>query len=125
MSYDLYFWRQDPSLIAEPGELSAQLQDGVSIPGIVPLHLENVVSALRANFPEIQPNGRGYMWEGAGSYFDAHFTFLDAATVTCVTVNCGFELLKSPDTMNLIIDAFLSLGMALYDPQTGERYLQD
>jgi hypothetical protein len=45
--------------------------------------------------------------------------------VNLVIANCGYELLKTPEAVNRLIEAFAtSLGCALYDPQTGERYEQ-
>jgi hypothetical protein len=124
MSYDLYFWRQASSVTAKPDELLSQLQDAVSLPGISSFPLTTVKEAFRSHFPDIAIGDGGLDWEGAGSYFQVGFTFLDAHTVTCVSVSCGFKLLDSPDTMNTIIEAVTSLGCALYDPQTGQRYEQ-
>ena len=124
MSYDLYFWRQDPSVTASTEEVLDQLQDGASVPGIAPLPLASVKDAFRREFADIEIGDGQLRWEGAGSDFLVDFTFLDTKVVTSVVVTCGYKLLHSPDTMNTIIDAVGSLGCALYDPQTSQRYEQ-
>ncbi|MHA3770048.1 hypothetical protein ACXR0O_00760 [Verrucomicrobiota bacterium sgz303538] len=124
MSYDLYFWRQEPSITASPEDVLNQLQDGVSVHGVAPLPLSAITTAFQRRFPYISIGDAELNWEGAGSYFQVGFTFLDSKTVTCIAVSCGYQLLDSPDTMNSIIDAANFLGCALYDPQTSQRYEQ-
>ncbi|MGA9038897.1 MAG: hypothetical protein WB421_00030, partial [Terriglobales bacterium] len=44
--------------------------------------------------------------------------------VHLIVATCGFELLKSQESMNRLIEAVASLGCALYDPQIDKRFEQ-
>jgi hypothetical protein len=83
-----------------------------------------VREVFRKSFPDIVDGESGLDWEGASSYFRVGFAYANEKDVHMIIVTCGHSLLKSEETMNRIIDGCCSLGCALYDPQTGQRYEQ-
>lgn len=117
MSYDLFFWREEPGAALDPDEV-LETDDGVKLPGIVPMSRETVEAAFSERFPESEVGAAGIDWEGDGSYFQAGFTYLNTREVTLVGVCCGYELLKSPRTMDRLCDVAKALGCRLYDPQS-------
>jgi hypothetical protein len=120
MSYDLWFWRQTkPSHLSHDG-ICEQLVEDKTIDGIAILPIEDIKAAIVAAFPEIQDDRTSMIWDGNGSYFQVSWT----ASATHVSVSCGYKLLENPDPLNRMIDVMAGFGCALYDPQTGERYIQ-
>jgi hypothetical protein len=117
MSYDIFFWREQPGAKIDGERVLRELQDTVEIPGIVSLPLDTVRRAFRQEFPEITDGDSSLDWEGDGSYFQVGFTFLDERTVSSTTVCCGYELLKSPRAMQRLSSVASSLGCRVYDPQ--------
>jgi len=124
MSYDLYFWRQERSFESKPEQVIDLLAAETPVEGVVAFPRAGVRAVLRNYFPSTVDNDVSLEWEGAGSYFQIQFSHATEKTVHLVIVNCGFELLKSEETMNRLIEACNSFGCALYDPQTGQRYEQ-
>jgi len=118
MSYDLYFWREEPGTKVDDVErFLDELDDTVEYPGIVSLPLDTVKQAFRQQFPGISDGGGSLDYEGDGSYFQVGFTFLDERTVSRTAVCCGYELLKSPQAMRQLAEVAASLGYRTYDPQ--------
>ena len=117
MSYDLYFWRQQPGIEVDPEQLLDELQDTVQFPGVVGMPLDTVGQAFRKEFPEVTGGAGSLDWEGEGSYFQAAFTFLDERTASMITVFCGHELLKSQQTIRRLERVAASLDCRIYDPQ--------
>jgi hypothetical protein len=117
MSYDLYFWREVPDQDIDIDRFSRELDDCMEFPGIVPVPVAEIKAAFREKFPDIQDLGATLDWEGAGSYFQVGFTFLDTRTVTRTSVFCGYELLKSPASLELLRQVAQSIGCRIYDPQ--------
>lgn len=124
MSYDLHFWRQNESVVEEPLIVRDKLIEGIDIAFIETLNLNSAHDIFKRNFPELEIKDEPWMWDGNESYFEVYLVFCGIENLKMLTVNCGFKLLDSPDTMNLIIDSAHELGCALYDPQTNERYEQ-
>jgi hypothetical protein len=117
MSYDIYFWREQPGVEIHPEQVLDELEDTVEFPGIVALPLDTVRQAFRKEFTDITDGGSSLDWEGDGSYFQVGFTFLDERTVSSTTVCCGYELLKSPRAFQRLTSVATSLGCRVYDPQ--------
>ncbi len=124
MSYDLYFWREEENLKESADKICELLSDDSQVQGVATLARSVVRQRFRDIFPEIDDGNIDMDWEGAGSYFQISFNHADEKNVNCIIITCGYKLLDSPDTMNLIIDVGNSLGCALYDPQVGERFGQ-
>src|SRR5580700_8024962 len=117
MSYDLCFWREATNAEINVDKLLRELDHTVQFPGVVGIPLVTVRQAFRQEFPEVT-GGAGLLdWEGDGSYFQASFTFLDERTVSLITINCGYELLKSPQAMNRLGKVAVLLGCRIYDLQ--------
>jgi hypothetical protein len=117
MSYDIYFWREQPGAGIDAAQVLNELQDTMELPGIVSLPLDAVREAFRREFPDIADGGSSLDWEGDGSYFQVGFTFLDERNVSSTTVCCGYELLKSPSAIERLHSVASSLGCRVYDPQ--------
>jgi len=117
MSYDLYFWREEPNANIDVERFFDELDDTVEFPGIISLPLESVKQAFREQFPDISDGGSSLDYEGHGSYFQVEFTFLDTRTVSRTTVVCGYELLKNSEAMKRLSTVASSLGYRIYDPQ--------
>jgi len=117
MSYDVFFWREQPGTHLDPDDVLSTLEDTVEMPGIVPLPRDTITSAFRQHFPDLAVGDAELEWEGDGSYFQVGFTFLDEQRVTLSAVNCGYQLLKSPSAMQHIAAVASSLGCRFYDPQ--------
>ncbi len=124
MSYDLFFWRQTKNLSLEPGAIVDRLAQEPTLDGVVAFPRQRVRAAFRHAFPELEDHDLQLDWEGGGTYFQVGFGHANEREVHLIVVNCGYDLLASPDTMNRIINVCLSLGCALYDAQTGRRYEQ-
>lgn len=124
MSYDLYFWRQAKDLVITPKETILLLSKDEPVDGVTAFPQATVRMVLKKFFPEIQDQGNQLEWEGAGSYFLVSFNYSSEVDIHLIIVNCGFKLLESSDTMNRIIEACNSMGCALYDSQTNQRYQQ-
>jgi hypothetical protein len=125
MSYDLYFWREERPQSASPGDTCERLCSDEDVNGIAALSVDKIKLRFAQEFPGIEDNGTELTWEGAGSYFQVTWAICSKPGFTlCIIVNCGWQLLKAPETMNRIIDLGNGLGCALYDPQTGTRYPQ-
>src|SRR5947209_2880945 len=117
MSYDIFFWREQPGARIDPEQVLRELQDNVEFHGIVSLPLETARQAFIHEFPDISNGGSSLDWEGDGSYFQVGFNFLDERTVSSLTVCCGYELLKSPRAMRRLWSVASSLGCRVYDPR--------
>ena len=117
MSYDLYFWREQPGARIDADQILSQLQDTVELPGIVSLPLDTVSQAFRREFPDITDGGSSLDWEGEGSYFQVAFTFLNESTASSTIVCCGYELLKSARAIERLHSVASVLGYRVYDPQ--------
>jgi hypothetical protein len=117
MSYDIFFWREQPGATIDAEQVLRELQDTVEFPGIVSFPLETARHAFIHEFPDISDVGSSLEWEGDGSYFQVGFTFLDERTISSTTVCCGYELLKSPRAMQRLSSVAGSLGCRVYDPQ--------
>ena len=121
MAYSLYFWRQTRSIDESPDEICAKLCKDVPVAGVAELPIIAIREAFAHAFSGMN-DGLSYLdWEGDRSYFEVHWP---AGPVNMFHVSCGYELLKSPETMNRIIEIATKFGCALYDPQTEERYDQ-
>jgi hypothetical protein len=117
MSYDLFFWREQPDASIDAEQLLSELEDTVKFPGIVAQSLDTVRSAFKQRFPDIAGSAGSLDWEGDDSYFQGEFTSFDERTVSMITVCCGYELLKSPQAMQRLSEVATSLGCRVYDPQ--------
>ena len=117
MSYDLYFWREQPGASIDIDQFFDELDDTVVFPGIVSLPLETVKAAFRNEFPDVRDGGGTLEWEGGDSYYQVSFTFLDDHTVSRTSVFCGWNLLKCQDAMGRLSRVAASLGYRVYDPQ--------
>lgn len=119
MAYSLYFWREEKPLDLTPDEIAQQVSEDLTVEGLAILPLDEVKQKFAETFPGLDDGLSGLSWEGAGSYFEVSWP---PDPVNALIVTCGYKLLKSPDTMNQIIDVAHFFGCPLYDPQTGERY---
>ncbi len=117
MSYDIFFWREQPGARIDPEQVLSELEDTVEFPGVISLSLDTVRQAFIREFPDITDGGSSLDWEGDGSYFQVGFTFLDERTVSSTTICCGYELLKSSRAMQRLASVASSLGCRVYDPQ--------
>jgi hypothetical protein len=117
MSYDIYFWKQQPNTEVNAGQLLNELQDGVQLPSVIGIPLETIKQAFQKEFPEIKGGPGSLDWEGDGSYFQVGFVFLDERTASMITVFCGYELLNSQQAIKRIEKVASSLGCRVYDPQ--------
>lgn len=125
MSYDLYFWREIATNNGSPESTCDQLGRDEELSGVAYLNVTKIKERFRNSFPNINDSGSQLEWEGVGSYFLASWSTTSRPDETMmITVSCGFQLLESPESMNLIISVLQEFGCALYDPQTGERYEQ-
>lgn len=116
MSYDLFFWREQPGAILDPNAIGA-LQDAEKLAGLIPTPRESVVAAFREQFPDVSVGDAELEWEGSGSYFRVGFTFLNERHVSTGVIYCGYELLKSSSAMSRLASVVTSLGCRLHDPQ--------
>ncbi len=120
----MYFWRQTKDLGMRLEQIIDRLSEDTPLDGVTSFPRTRVREVFRTAFPDIVDGDTDLDWEGAGSYFQVGFAHANERDVQMVIVTCGHSLLKSEETMNRIIDACCSLGCALYDPQTGQRYEQ-
>ena len=111
MSYDLYFWRQRKELHKGPEEVLDLLSEDGPVEGIVAFARDQVRRTLKEAFPDIQDGDSELTWEGAGSYFQISFGHATEKEVHLITANCGYELLKTPEAANRLIEACAGLGM--------------
>jgi hypothetical protein len=116
MSYDVFFWREEPDAKLDPQRVLRELQDSVVLPGVVSLALDTVKSAFKQQFPDISDDGSSLEWEGDDSYFQVSFTFLDERTFSMATVCCGYSLLKSPTALQRLRAVASALGCRFFDP---------
>lgn len=107
-----------------PEQIVDLLAEDRPVDGVAVFPRTVVRAAFRRSFPDIVDGDADLDWEGAGSFFQVGFAHATEKDVHMINVYCGHSLLKSEETMNRIIDACNSLGCALYDPQTGQRYEQ-
>ena len=125
MAYNLYFWRQTSSIEQSPESICDRLCADEEIDGVAYLGVADIKKRFAEEFPEIEDYGAEMNCSLAGSYFLATWPITSRPGQTqAIYVECGFTLLKSPETLNRIIDVGRGLGCALYDPQTGQRYPQ-
>jgi hypothetical protein len=124
MSYDLYFWRQTREVTDDPNSVLNLLSEDRPVTGITAFPTEKVRQTLTQAFPEMVNDGLQLLWEGAASYFLVNFGYANERHVHLITVSCGYELLKTPDVLNRLVEACAELGCALYDPQVGKRFEQ-
>ena len=117
MSYDIFFWREQPGVNIDAERLLNDLADTVEFPGLIALPLDTAKQAFRQEFTDIIDGGSSLDWEGDGSYFQVSFIFLDEHTISLTAINCGYELLKSPAAMRRLSNVGSSLGCRIYDPQ--------
>jgi hypothetical protein len=116
MSYDVFFWREQPDAKLDPERVLRELEDTVVMPGVVAIPLDTVKPAFKQQFPDISDDGSSLEWEGDDSYFQVGFTFLDERTVSMTSICCGYELLKSPTAMQRLRAVASALGCRFFDP---------
>ena len=116
MSYDLFFWREQPGTTLDP-DVVGGLQDAEDLPGLIPISRDTVVAAFREQFPDVSVGDAELDWEGEGSYFQVGFTHFDERQVSIVAIYCGYELLKSPSAMRRLASVAASLGCRFHDAQ--------
>jgi hypothetical protein len=108
----------------DAGEIIDMLSQDQPIEGIGLFPRDQVREVLKKYFPDIQDCEFELTWEGDGSYFQISFGHGTEKHIHLIVANCGYELVKTQNAINRLIEACTSLGCALYDPQTGERYVQ-
>jgi hypothetical protein len=125
MAYSLLFWRETSREIGSPESVSECLAADEEHASLAWLSVVAIKSKFATLFPGIDDCGCNLDWEGSGSYFQVTWPISSRSQQTqAIYVECGYELLKSPEVMNRIIELAGEFGCALYDPQTGERYEQ-
>ena len=107
-----------------PEKVVDRLGEDVPLDGVSTFPRTLVREVFKKTFSDIVDSDFDLNWEGADSFFRVGFGHANERDVHLISVYCGHSLLKSEETMNRIIDACCSLGCALYDPQTGQRYEQ-
>jgi hypothetical protein len=125
VSYDLYFWRESVPQTQTPEAICDLLCADEEPAGVSWLSVDEIKAHFAATFPGIEDAGTELNWEGEGSYFQVTWPVESNPRHTLAIFGwCGYDLLKSTETMNRIIAVASSLGCALYDPQTSKRYKQ-
>src|SRR5262245_32208550 len=92
MSYEIFFWREVPGANLAPDRIFRDLEDGLTVPGMVPLPLKSVVATFQQHFPGIRESEGTLEWDSDGGSFEVSFTFLDGQTITLGTIYCGRDL---------------------------------
>lgn len=119
MSYDLYFWRQDETVTDAPEALLEKLSNG-PVTGVSDLDLPALQADVLASLPgfviESHTPTQIMLSRQAGGAFDLGWgtQHVSASAYGDITGN----------DWNAIIDVMNAAGMAVYDSQTGERFLQ-
>lgn len=123
MSYDLYFWRQEPECSLSPAEIVGRLEESNTpdIPGLAHLDTARLIVRLREVLPEIYENQTTdpdfplqLIWEDKDD--NAFLVHWSEIHVSIESHGVDGEIL------NKIIDVALEFGCRLYDPQTDVRY---
>jgi hypothetical protein len=121
MSYGLHLWRQVENLTMPLDELWAAFEESRPVVGVAPLKKEEVVSALRSLFPEVQDGGHQLDWEGDGSYFQVEFTYQSEREISSVMFSCGFSL--PAKTLDRIFEFARKMELSVYDGQAGKIFV--
>lgn len=125
MSYALYFWRETAAQTDSTDALCNRLCEDEEVEGIAALPVAQLKSRFAQEFPGVEDNLTELNWEGAGSHFEVSWSPSSMPDYTLlVIVDCGYLLLRSPETMDRIVILLGEFGCAVYDPQTGERTRQ-
>ncbi|MFC4223595.1 hypothetical protein [Lysinibacter cavernae] len=119
MSYDLYFWRQDDSITDTPSALLDRLWTG-HVAGVSELDLStlqsSVLGSLQGFAVESHTPIQIMLQRQSGGAFDLGWSS------QLVSVSAYGDV--TGDDWNTIIDVMNAAGMAVYDPQTDERFFQ-
>jgi hypothetical protein len=119
LSYDLFFWREEPGPRHDPRAVFDALLDDRPVDGPLQFPVEDFLGAIVEVFPTavreedgaapilvwLSDNGRS-MFEVSCSPLHAHVTLRSVEN----------------DTANRLVTIAADLGAPLYDPQTGERF---
>lgn len=116
MSYDLVFWNQGTDDTRTPETIYNEICEFGSSNNLVEYNPNQLVNALKKCFQSVQIiNNSQIDWDPN----DNSGSFLAAFTVHHIIFNC-YRLTGSQ--MNDIIDAAVSVGLRLYDPQENKRF---
>lgn len=117
LSYQLAFWKS--SRRQDPAKVYAKVVDGRSVRGLDPVNAAEVELRLKAAFhgwsidSSLATTASQTAFSSDGAALDV---FYGPQGVVCTCYG------MAADDLNRVIDVFQSLGMPLYDPQTGERF---
>ncbi|HUT90202.1 MAG TPA: hypothetical protein VMY37_11940 [Thermoguttaceae bacterium] len=122
MSYDLYFWKQSSECTHSPEDVVEALNDKNTVPGILPISINEILEELRTEFPEIAENRTTdpagpvqLIWDAP----DGKSVFLlDWSEYHLCVEGHGVD----GEIFNRIIDVMAKFECPLYDPQTNSRY---
>jgi hypothetical protein len=112
MSYDLIFWRGKTE--GAPADVYQRLNRQEHIEGVAELSFEDVQTAFRAEFPDLQEEGEELLGPGFS-------VMLYVRPIRLVAVCCAWGVLKRPEILEKIERAgFSGLKCHRYNPQVDE-----
>jgi hypothetical protein len=92
MTNDIFFWREIPGANLKAERIFHELEDLMTLPGLIPIPLKSIVTAFQQHFPGTKEDGSVLKWRGPEGTFEVGFTLLDEATVTLGTIFRGSDL---------------------------------
>lgn len=121
MSYELIFWDQPPQFDVAPIDVYSSLNDGDYVPGLVDLPVDAILGRVLGEFPGArrEPNGPSSEWVDWSS-LDGQLGFQVEWSGQHLRVDCRP---LEHEVANRLIDIAAEFGCALFDPQTGERFV--
>lgn len=114
MSYDLAFWKPEPTCMASPSQIYEELLEGRAIDGLETIPTAEFIQRIHQRFPGISTDGGLTFWEGG-----KRGTFELYSSGQHVHFCCR-EM--AGDDMNTIIDVAAEFECSLYDPQKDKRF---
>src|SRR5262245_42601822 len=89
MTFNLFFWKEQPGAQIRQETLIESLEDNEHFPGLEYLPLETITEAFRREFPDLQDDDHTLSWKADETHFDVAFLFRSERTVSLVTVYCA------------------------------------
>jgi hypothetical protein len=114
VSYDLNFWKQNPTVRLNPQEIYERLCNGEYVEGLETLPIDQIIERIRKAFSVRWTQSGDVIWECPKKAFEVY------TTPQYFRVDCRGRM--TGDEMNVFIDIGIEFGCPLYDPQTGVRY---
>lgn len=114
MSYDLTFWKQNPTCSTPPSSIYRDLLSGSVVEGLETIPTTAFLARVHQKFPGITEEGGLVFWEGGNRGMFELYSSSQHVHFCCRQL--------SVDDVNAVIEIAAEFDCPLYDPQVDRRF---